>query len=282
MFFGNTGSRSLAYDGTKYVFATANLALQGTLVANAITAAANVTLGSGVYIVGDITGNANTLSRSVIAGSFMSGGGALSTNVTLNANASAAATASVLVARDANSSFSANVVTASLSGTATGANTLLVSGTLRSATSNNTVNTIVARDSSGNFSANIISGTATSARYADLAELYLADKDYPIGTVVKIGGEKEITEYTPLDYIRALGVISNKPAFLMNKDLEKGVAVALKGRVPIRVIGVIKKGQGLGSCPVSGVAAIDNVNYFAIALEDYTSTEEGIIEAVIL
>ena len=31
---------------------------------------------------------------------------------------------------------------------------------------------------SGNFAANIITGTATAARYADLAENYLADKSY--------------------------------------------------------------------------------------------------------
>jgi hypothetical protein len=288
LFFGNSGVRTLSYDGSQYVFATANLAIQGTLVANAITAAANVTLGSGVssgvYIVGDITGNANTLSRSVTAGSFLSGGGTLTSNITLNANASAAATASVLVARDANSSFSANVVTASLSGTATQSNTLfdVTSGGYRQG-AQSAASTMVCRDTNGSIQANIMFGTATAARYADLAELYLSDKDYPTGTVVKVGGDKEITAYTAIDYVRALGTISDKPAYLMNKDLEGGVPVALKGRVPVRVLGLVKKGQGLGASAIPGVAAMNAINYFAIALEDYVDcTKEGVIECVIL
>jgi hypothetical protein len=258
------------------------------LVANAITAAANVTLGagvgSGVYIVGDITGNANTLSRSVTAGSFMSGGGTLTSNITLNANASAAATASVLVARDANSSFSANVVTASLSGTATQSNTLfdVTSGGYRQGAQSAAASTMVCRDTNGSIQANIMFGTATTARYADLAEMYLADRDYPVGTVVKVGGDKEVTEYTSIDYMRALGTISDKPAYLMNRDLEGGVPVALKGRVPVRVVGPIKKGQGLGASLIPGVATVSLTNYFGVALEDYLEYTEGLIEVVIL
>lgn len=289
LFFGNTNLRYLGYDAAQYVFAVANVAVQGTLVANAITAAANVTLGagvgSGVYIVGDITGNANTLSRSVTAGSFLSGGGTLTSNITLNANAAAAATASVLVARDANSSFSANVVTASLSGTATQANTLfdVTSGGYRQGAQSAAASTMVCRDTNGSIQANIMFGTATAARYADLAELYLSDRDYPVGTVVKVGGEKEITAYTAIDYVRALGTISDKPAYLMNKDLEGGVPVALKGRVPVRVLGLVKKGQGLGASAIPGVAAMNAINYFALALEDYQDlTKEGTIECVIL
>ena len=298
LFFGNTNSRYLGYDASQYIFATANVAIQGTLITNAINAAANVTLGagvsSGVYIVGDITGNANTLSRSVTAGSFMSGGGTLSTNVTLNANASAAATASVLVARDANGSFSANVVTvnnltissgtltSNVSGTVTQANNILFGGTAYPGATAATATTVALRDGSGNITTNLFIGTATSARYADLAEMYLADKEYPIGTVVKIGGDKEVTEYTAIDYVRALGTISDKPAYLMNKDLKGGVPVALKGRVPVRVIGPVKKGQGLGASALPGVATMNLTNYFGVALEDYLEYTEGLIEAVIL
>ena len=288
LFFGNTNARYIGYDTTQYVFATANVAVQGTLIANAITTAANVTLGSGVssgvYIVGDITGNANTLSRTVTAGSYLSGGGTLSTNITINANASSSATASVLVARDANSNFSANTITASLSGVASQSATLYdaTSAGYRQASQGVTASTIVCRDTNGSIQANLMYGTATAARYADLAELYLADKDYPVGTVVKIGGEKEITAYTALDYIRALGTISDKPAYLMNKDLEDGVPVALKGRVPVRVLGPITKGQGLGASALPGVAAMNAVNYFGIALQDHLEYTEGLIECVIL
>ncbi len=233
-------------------------------------------------VVGTLNGVANQCARAVTAGSFMTGGGTLTANVTLSADATSLNTGSKLVARDSSGNFAAGIISAALNGTASQANTLFYNSAYRAAADTVVANSIVARDGNGSFSANVMTGTATAARYADLAEMYLADKDYPVGTVVKIGGEKEITEYTALDYIRALGTISDKPAFLMNKDLEGGVAVALKGRVPVRVIGLVKKGQGLGASAIPGVATTNNISYFAIALEDYTAFEEGIIEAVII
>jgi hypothetical protein len=145
-----------------------------------------------------------------------------------------------------------------------------------------TAYSIVARDVSANVTANIFNGTATAARYADLAEKYLPDQEYAVGTVVVIGGEKEITACSQNQ--RAIGVISDSPAFMMNKDLEGGVYVALKGRVPVKVIGQIKKGQDLtaaeNGCAV--MAPSDSGRVFAVALE--TSDDEGvkIIEALVL
>jgi len=233
-------------------------------------------------VAGTLNGVANQCARAVTAGSFMTGGGTLTANITLSADATSINTGSKLVARDISGNFAAGIISASLNGAASQANTLFYNSAYRAAADTVVANSIVARDGNGSFSANVMTGTATSARYADLAEMYLADKDYPVGTVVKIGGEKEITEFTALDYIRALGTISDKPAFLMNKDLEGGVAVALKGRVPVRVVGIIRKGQGLGASAIPGVATTNSLCYFAIALEDYTALEEGIIEAVIL
>lgn len=141
---------------------------------------------------------------------------------------------------------------------------------------------IAARDASANITANIFNGTATAARYADLAEKYLPDAEYEIGTVVVVGGEKEITASTWGD--RAIGVISANPAFMMNKDLEGGVYVALKGRVPVKVTGAVKKGQRLiaanNGCAMAAVQHASDV--FAIALESSEEIEVKIIEAVIL
>ena len=145
-----------------------------------------------------------------------------------------------------------------------------------------TAYSIVARDVSANVTANIFNGTATAARYADLAEKYLPDQEYDVGTVMIIGGEKEITACSQNQ--RAIGVISDNPAFMMNKDLEGGVYVALKGRVPVKVIGQIKKGQDLiaadNGCAM--MAPLDSNRVFAVALE--TSDDEGvkIIEALVL
>jgi hypothetical protein len=126
-----------------------------------------------------------------------------------------------------------------------------------------------------------LTGTASSARYADLAEKYLADEDYPEGTVVAIGGAKEITAASNISF-RALGVVSTKPAYLMNVDLEGGTAIALKGRVPVRIFGNIRKGQPISLSEHKGVGCFNAINFFAISLEDKETEGEGIVEAVIL
>jgi hypothetical protein len=126
-----------------------------------------------------------------------------------------------------------------------------------------------------------LSGTATRALYGDLAEKYLADGEYDEGTVMAIGGEKEITAATIANF-RALGVVSLRPAHLMNADLENGTIVALKGRVPVKVIGKVIKGQPLGLSNIAGVASVNEMNYFALSLIDKNDDGEGIVEAVIL
>ena len=68
----------------------------------------------------------------------------------------------------------------------------------------------------------------------------------------------------------------------MNSDLKNGTVVALKGRVPVRIIGKVKKGQPLGPSDIPGVAKYTEDKYFAIALKSKTTEEEGLIEAVIL
>ena len=129
--------------------------------------------------------------------------------------------------------------------------------------------------------ANVFNGTATSANYADLAEKYLADDEYSVGTVVMIGGEKEITLAEP--GCRALGVVSENPAFMMNSELEGGTYIALKGRVPVKVVGKVKKGQRL-IADVDGYSSTigDKCDAFAIALESSDDEGRKLIEAVIL
>jgi hypothetical protein len=73
-------------------------------------------------------------------------------------------------------------------------------------------NTVALRDATGSLTAVNFHGFATSAAYADLAEKYSADTDYPAGTVVVFGGEQEIT-ITEIDHdSRVAGVISTNPA----------------------------------------------------------------------
>lgn len=152
----------------------------------------------------------------------------------------------------------------------------------RSAKTTATANTIAARDNDGNLVAVLFDGTATAARYADLAEKYLADKEYEVGTVVAVGGTAEVTASKIGD--RAIGVVSENPAFMMNKDLEGGTYIALKGRVPVKVRGKVTKGERLIASE-DGAAigvGIQSGDVFAIALESSDDTDVKIIEAVIL
>jgi hypothetical protein len=129
--------------------------------------------------------------------------------------------------------------------------------------------------------ATTFSGTATTARYADLAEKYLADAAYDAGTVVSVGGLVEVTACTVDDH--PIGVISTAPAYMMNSELEGGIYVALKGRVPVKVYGDVKKGDKLVA-GVNGHAKVKEgaEHVFAIALNNKDDNGAGVVEAVIL
>jgi hypothetical protein len=100
------------------------------------------------------------------------------------------------------------------------------------------------------------SGTATTARYADLAENYLSDEPLDPGDVVIFGGRKEIKSSYRYADTRLAGVISTNPAYLMNSDLEDSYPVALAGRVPCKVLGPVSKGDVLTSSNIVGVAML--------------------------
>ena len=96
--------------------------------------------------------------------------------------------------------------------------------------------------------------TATTAQYADLAELYTSDKDYDAGTIVVHGGSAEVTQSTTKMDHKVAGVVSTKPAYLMNSE-EKGmtVPVALRGKVPVSVMGPVAKGDLIVTSDTPGV-----------------------------
>jgi hypothetical protein len=140
---------------------------------------------------------------------------------------------------------------------------------------------IAARTASGDLRANLFDGTATAARYADLAEKYLTDDQYETGTVVSVGGLMEVTASKDGD--RALGVISKSPAFMMNSHLSGGQYVALKGRVPVKVTGKVNKGDRLvASSTGTAIVSVASPDVFAIALESSDDAEVKLIEAVVL
>ena len=92
----------------------------------------------------------------------------------------------------------------------------------------------------------VYQGRATSANWADLAEKYETDMEYEEGTVVAIGGDKEITKYR--EGMPLAGVISMHPGVRMNvteENIEDPLFpfVALKGRVPVKIKGSATKGD---------------------------------------
>jgi hypothetical protein len=98
--------------------------------------------------------------------------------------------------------------------------------------------------------ASIFKGIATSAYYADLAERYEADSVYDEGTVMVIGGLKEVTISTEHASTAVAGVVSKNPAYLMNSEAgtdETHPAIALKGRIPCKIYGPVRKGELLVS-----------------------------------
>jgi len=143
--------------------------------------------------------------------------------------------------------------------------------------------------SSGTMSANVFTGTASRARYADLAENYLADSQYEVGTVVCFGGSAEITMSTVDEDLSVAGIVSEFPAYLMNADLisDAGntyvVPLALQGRVKCKVVGKVSKGGVLVSAGNGHARAEESPKAGSIigkSLENF-SGDQGIIEIVV-
>lgn len=136
---------------------------------------------------------------------------------------------------------------------------------------------------------NTIHAKATSAQYADLAERFEADVAYPAGTVVELGGTKEVTVAQQDLTDAVFGVISTQAAYLMNGSAgsnETHPPIAMSGRVPVRVVGVVKKGDrlvsagnGLARSAKQGEANAFNV--IGRALETKSSAKEGTVEAIV-
>jgi hypothetical protein len=140
-----------------------------------------------------------------------------------------------------------------------------------------------------NIYATTFTGTSTQALYADVAERFHSDSAYQPGTVVRLGGEAEIMAEMEEASDEVFGVISTQPAHLMNAGAGTDIthpAVAISGRVPVRVIGPVRKGQRLISAG-NGLARgaerheITGLNIIGRSLEDKITDNEGIVEAIV-
>jgi hypothetical protein len=156
------------------------------------------------------------------------------------------------------------------------------------ATIANSFNQVVRRDAIGDIYATTGHLVATSALYADLAEKYTCDETLPVGTVVAVamGGEYEVVEFDFDTAFNVVGVVSENPAHLMNSE-SAGLPIALTGRVPVRVVGEIRRGDFIVASSVNKGCAIkgsfDN-NYerkIGFVLETNLQDGEKMVECII-
>jgi hypothetical protein len=138
-----------------------------------------------------------------------------------------------------------------------------------------------------NPSTNVLSTTASSAQYADLAEMYVTKgmidgNPHPVGTVMY--APSDILESANLGNI-PVGTISENPAFLMNNQLETAQPIALKGRVPVRVVGPVKSGQPLyvadGGVTSANDAGQSFIHMVGIALSSKDTEQEELVECIL-
>jgi hypothetical protein len=198
-------------------------------------------------------------------------------------------TATPTTALDVSGTVKATAFTGPLTGDVTGSsslNLLLTGGTLTGTVISRTIRPSANATfdlGTTSFGYNTVYAKATSAQYADLAENYETDDDYAVGTVVMVGGNREVTASSFGK--RAIGVVSENPAYLMNST-GKGQPIALKGKVKVRVKGFIAKGDEL-IADNNGTARRVDANFkdkvFAIALENNADSDAiNLIECIVL
>ena len=147
------------------------------------------------------------------------------------------------------------------------------------ATGSNSTGTI-----SGKWS--LEAGATMEATFADLAEYYQGDKEYATGTVLVFGGAKEVTATNVFGDRRVAGVVSTNAAYIMNAECPgTKVLIALQGRVPVKVVGRVKKGDMLVTSATSGYA-VANADpkvgtVIGKALQDKDDGGEGVIEVAV-
>jgi len=166
-------------------------------------------------------------------------------------------------------------------GTATTSQTLLEGTNQRLASRGAVADTVAVRDATGSLAANLFEGTATAARYADLAEKYSTTEELVPGTVVAVCDHEDHEVEAAVRGAIAIGVVSTDPAVMMNSEAE-GQYIGLKGRLPVRVVGAVKKGQAVyvddNGCAST---AINGGSLVGVALESNSNEDEKLVECVL-
>ena len=267
----------------------------GTLKATTVTTGAAATAGTitGQYAVqssSQIDFSLGTLKSTTLTA------GAASTNATITGQWALAASSQFDASSGTLKSSTLTTGSVSATGTITGAWSLGTTSSLTVGTGSIDARTGTLYSTSLNAGSSSATGTITgnwgingqlTATYgADVAEWYIADKQYEPGTVLVFGGEKEVTTTSTINDTRLAGVVTTNPAYVMNGQFaEGGACIALVGRIPCKVLGRIKKGDMLTTSGIPGVAvkALDPKlgAILGKALEDKDTGEISIIEIAV-
>ena len=266
-------------------FATTANAVAGANVSGAVAYATTANAVAGANVSGAVS---FATTANAVAGANVSGAVGLATfATTANAVAGANVSGAVAFATTANAVAGANV-----SGTVANANYSAYAANITGATQSNitTLNGLTTINAGATstvltFTGNLqlSAGSRLTATYADLAEYYEADNEYEPGTVLEFGGENEVTIGTDKT-TKVAGVVSSNPAYVMNSECKGiAVAIALQGRVPCKVRGIIKKGDMM----ISGGNGYARPEQFPVmgtvigkALQDFDGID-GIIEVAV-
>jgi hypothetical protein len=241
------------------------------------TTSGQLTLSGGLTVGSDLIFDTSSSTVAII-GPW----GTSNKNLRFDVSQSGVTVPALTIAAVTNTSTIANLVvpgSTTIAGLTT-SSTILPSGTVDIGTSGNKF---------GNVYANYLVGTSVQSQYADLAERFAADVPMIPGTVVEIGGIKEITAAVQDLSEKVFGVISTAAGFLMNGGAGSNAThppVAVNGRVPVRVVGAVNKGDrlvsaGRGLARAADRSEITAFNVIGRALEDKTSTDEGLVEAIV-
>jgi hypothetical protein len=265
-----------------------NIVTAGLITATgAITSTANVT-GGNLRTGGLVSATGNITSAANIAGTFFIGNGSQLTGLSLGVSV----TKFVNGTSEGNIGDSGGNINFNVAGTSNVAVFTTTGGVFTGLTTpsiaKSGTNAVGNIGSSANYF-NRVFATATTALYADVAERFASDEVMEPGTVVELGGTKEITRATNDLSEQVFGVISTNPAFMMNGGAgedDTHPAVAMTGRVPVKVVGCIRKGDRLVSAG-DGVARAAQpgeataFNVIGRSLVDKLTPESGTIEAIV-
>lgn len=260
-----------------------------------LVAATNVTISNnivtvndyGAFVAGDIYGD-SLITTGNITGAFILGNGSQLSGIDTTSIQSGSSSVSVIAAggniranvagntvallSTQGQNITGNLVVsghAAITGNITGANisatgnvtgsNVITAGLVSLSSITKTGSNGVGNIGSASNTFDTVFARATSAQYADLAELYLADHAYAAGTVVMFGGSHEITQCNDVDSHRVAGVISQNPAYIMNAGLQGAhvLPVALVGRVHCLVRAPAEPGDILVS-DTQGYARVNN------------------------